>query len=119
MNMPAHALDPSQRELWARATAQIEALGSNERVFAGQVKRDLLRHPGYYYAAKERTAQRQAQHRNRPHWQWAWQRWAALFAEGGMPAVIKMPRQPLEIVVFAKLKPAGKWSVKAIPMRGR
>jgi len=90
MNPPATALTPLQQEIWSRAVSQIEAVRSGECAFAQRVRRDLLQHPGYFAAARKRTGELLGQHRERPHWRWAWERWAALFSEGGLPEVLKL-----------------------------
>jgi len=90
----APALNPRQQEIWERAAAQIKTLHAEEHAFAARLKNDLLRYPGYYAAARERTMELLAQHHERPHWRWAWERWAALFGDGGLPAVLQLLDDP-------------------------
>jgi hypothetical protein len=94
MNLPTSALAPLQKEIWERAVVQIEAVRLGERAFAQQVASDLRQHPGYFVAARERTTALLREHNERPHWRWAWERWALLLAEGGLPEVLRILDEP-------------------------
>ena len=45
-------------------------------------------------AARERTMALLREHHERPHWRWAWERWALLFAEGGLFEVLRLLDEP-------------------------
>lgn len=94
MTPPTTDLTPLQRDVWSRAISQIEAMRSAERTFAQRVKQDLIQHPGYYAAARERTDELLRQHNERPHWRWAWERWKALLTAGSLSDVIDLLDDP-------------------------
>ena len=111
MTSRAQTLTADPSASWTRAAAQIEALHDRELAFAVQVRRDLIHYPGYFSAAIARTEELRAQHHDRPHWSWAAERWAALMAEGGLPAVLRLLDTPedhqelLSASPFAVMRP--------------
>jgi hypothetical protein len=90
MSQPHPSLSADQLVVWNRARAQIEAIRAEEITFAQKLKRDLIRYPGYYEAARKRAQQLLLQHRNRPHLHWAAQEWITLFEKGGRPAILEI-----------------------------
>jgi hypothetical protein len=107
-------LSPNQEEVWKLATSQIEAMRVKERGFAQQVRRDLLLYPGYFAAARQRVEELVLSQSERPHWCWAWERWADLLSQGGLHAVIQLLDDPdanqelLSASPFAVMRPPMK-----------
>lgn len=111
MSQQPATLSPSQAEVWRRAALQVEAVRQSEQAFAQQVRRDLLRYPGYFAAAQQRTEELALSQGERPQWRWAWTRWAALFSKGGLSEVIRVLDDPeahqelLSASPFALMRP--------------
>jgi hypothetical protein len=106
-------LSESQRELWAKAAAQLEGLKERELAWAKRVKDDLISHEGYFKAAQARVLELSEIYRDRPHWSWAAERWNSIMREGGLTAVLKLLGEP---VTHQELLSASPFAVMRPPL---
>jgi hypothetical protein len=88
-------LTEGQREIWAKAAAQLGGQRERDLAWISQLRRDLEAHPGYFAAALARAGELRAKYQDRPHWCWAAERWETLMQDGGCAAVLRLLEDPV------------------------
>ncbi|MCX6856454.1 MAG: hypothetical protein NTV80_16305 [Verrucomicrobia bacterium] len=75
---------------WQRHQADLQILRRRERQNAQDTADQLLKYPGYYFAAVARNQELLSQYADRPNLHWIPERWAQIFEKGGFSQVLAM-----------------------------